>query len=765
MLKECLASLDNGSLEMITPNNSIAISKLAIRLLSIQEDKVTKVDLDQMLDILKISNILYNNTNRDLLPLEDGVYDLLVVKYDLLTGNKAPVGARPIHFNEEVQDTVAREDHDLTEIVRRVNKDEMLYFDALTNNVSPIPEDFIIGVDNTTIERRVANVAHAYPELVGTLEKCKFTTVAEALNAGVEIDHTPVMIFERDFLGAHRMMGIGSDELILELKYDGISVEAEIDGDEIISARTRGDTKFDEASDLTPLLGGYKFHRASGKIPKGTVFGLKFEAIITYEKQALLKSMYGKSYVNARTAISGLTGSLDSRKFKDFITLVPIASSGLNIPERQVEIEFLNKFYSSGVNLRYQVVRGDFPTLVYQVSKFVNEAEYMRPYVNFMYDGVVVSYTDPAMKDMLGRVNSINRWSIAIKFNALKKQTIFTEYDFTVGQDGRVTPIAYFKEVEFLGTIHNHATVHSLKRFNLLSLRKGDVVDTEYRNDVMVYVSKPNNSFNAKNSNPIVPFPTHCPYCGNEITTSDTGDSAYCTNFFCSERVVSRMSNMLKKLNVKDFSESAIRALGVKSLSELLNVSKTRACDILGEVNGSKLMQRFNEIKTKPYPDYRLVGSLGFTSMSAEKWKLILRGISLESVINKDDYELRSLILITKGLGSEAANTVVNERKFFIEDLKMIASMKNVECTFGVVTEKVQIRFTGCRDEKLESALTELGFDADGNKSVTKKTSILIIPYPGFTSTKMNKINPACKVITVEDAYNFLKNAGKAVLG
>lgn len=759
MFKEILRTLDKGSLEMINLETSKLISDTAVSLLNTADKEITKVDLEKMLDILKISNILYNNTNRAMLPLEDGVYDLLVVKYDSITGNKAPVGAKPIYFNEETQDTLAQEAHGLSEVVRRVDKSNMLFFDAITNNSAPIREDFIIGKDDTLIEKKNNNTAHNYPELVGTLHKCKFTTIPEALSAGVDLDDSSIKIFERDFLMKFgRVMPPElSRELILELKYDGVSVEAEVQGDKIISAVSRGDTANDEASDLTPILGGYTFHRATGFVPTDRVFGIKFEAIITFSKLEQLKEMYGKSYVNARTAIIGLTSSLDSRMFKDFITLVPIASSGLGIEERQVDIEFLNKYYSSGVDLRYQIISGNEDELLYQTYKFVREAEYMRPFINFMYDGVVVSFTHPQARQMLGRVNSINLWSMAIKFNAFKKQTIFRQYTFTVGQDGRITPMAWFDAVEFLGTIHNHTTVHSLKRFNTLALRHGDVVDTEYRHDVIVYISKPENSYNAKNSNPIIEFPRVCPSCGAEITVSDSGDSAFCTNFNCPERVIGRMTNMLKKVNIKDFAESSIKALGVTSLTELLSVDlATAEAALNSKVNAAKLMDRINQIKTTPIKDYRIVGALGFTSVMAEKWKLVLKNIHVETIVTCDAESLYNMILAIKGLGPETARTICTEREAFAQDLATICNMDNVERTYGDVSEAVQIRFTGCRDEKLEEELIKLGFDASGNKSVTKKTAFLIVPYSGFTSTKLNKISSACNVITLEEAWAML---------
>ena len=76
MFKEILRTLDKGSLEMINLETSKLISDTAVSLLNTADKEITKVDLEKMLDILKISNILYNNTNRAMHPLEDGVNDL-----------------------------------------------------------------------------------------------------------------------------------------------------------------------------------------------------------------------------------------------------------------------------------------------------------------------------------------------------------------------------------------------------------------------------------------------------------------------------------------------------------------------------------------------------------------------------------------------------------------------------------------------------------------------------------------------------------------
>ena len=79
---------------------------------------------------------------------------------------------------------------------------------------------------------------------------------------------------------------------------------------------------------------------------------------------------------------------------------------------------------------------GDYNQLLFQVHAFTNMAQQLSTSIPFLYDGVVVSVTNQHLKNVLGRKNSVNKWSTAIKFETSKKKTIFTHYTFSVGQNG-----------------------------------------------------------------------------------------------------------------------------------------------------------------------------------------------------------------------------------------------------------------------------------------------------------------------------------------
>ena len=594
--------------------------------------KHTEDMIEDMGNIIEISNILYNNTSRNMLPLEDGVYDVLLETYRKYVPDYK-VGAEPILF-QEIEEKISKQPINPIEKVDIDKINEGLYPEIYYNRKLQRKDLMInpIYVEKEYISKRIVETEHVYPELVGTLDKCKFVLNNDAINKGV-FDKENVKVFERDFIQEHIKNGILDPNrrfrMIAELKYDGVSVEAEV-SDEVISARTRGDTDQNLAADLTPIFKGYRFPYAEGVIPKDNIIGMKFEAIMTYDNLKRYSELRGKEYANCRTAITSIVGSSDAPMFRELIKLVPLATSLKE--DRITEVEFMNKYYYSGERLRYAILEGNYLEILFQVKAFVDEAEYMRPAMPFMYDGVVISYLDEDIKEKLGRRNSINKYSIAIKFGALKKETTFRGYSYTIGQDGSITPMIHYDPVEFYGTIHPKSSGHSYKRFVELGLREGDIITVEYVDDVMPYVTKPINSANMANRNPVVEFIKECPSCGTPLVVSDSGKSIKCPNIACHERNIMRLSNMLQKLNVKDFSEESIRTLKKYSLKDLCETTEDEA-RILGEYNAFKFVEAMKDLKAKPIYDYRVVGALGFTGLAAESWKLIFSQFSLVDII------------------------------------------------------------------------------------------------------------------------------------
>ena len=714
--------------------------------------------IQNLLTILKISNLLYNNNTNGYLILDDDLYDRLVVLMKN-AGIQTPIGAPNVIFNNFEQSTGFTEGpkQELKQVVSFVDNKNMNYFDIFATNPTPLESDYTINPDSQMIEKGSRNRSHDH-NLCGTLDKCKYTLDNEARADG-RYDDNSVMIFERDFLAKHIQQGFVNPNdihLIVSLKYDGISVENTIVDDTIVSSCSRGDMLNNEARDLTPLFGGMKFERATKRFKTDkSGIGVKFEYIITEYNKQRLEYATGVKYANKRNAVIGVIGRLDARQFRDYLTPVPLESTlglfhndfnevfGMGGFERIDEINFLNQFFNKGIDFKWTYIHGDYTSVLFQLNNFVREAEYMRDFMPFAYDGVVVEYAQTSIRKKLGKLNSIPRYAIAIKFNPAVKYSTFTGYSFSVGQSGVIVPMAHFEPVEFFGATHNKTTVHSLKRFNNLRLKRGEKVKLTLNNDVIVYLHK----LPAEMQDPGVllgqyeEFPTVCPSCGQPLYASDSGDTAYCLNIACPERCIARVANFLAKMNIRDFSDATVKALNITNLTKLFSLEYDKVKAILGgDVIASKLFQRIEELKTTPYPDYRIIGSVGFSNIAIATWKTILQNYEIQRLLMCIPEEIQCLSGI-KGIGPKSVQTILQELPFFIDELKLLFSTLNVVYTplLGNQQEKSkQVVFTGFRDPSVEQQLEKLGFEIKPN--VTNDTMFLIVPYIGFKSTKVDRV-------------------------
>ena len=762
-LDEYYRRLISGDISFLNINTIIDINNYTSKLL--QSKNISINELDDMHMILLMSNILYNNTDRDLLILEDGIYDLLLEQYKTYRpDDNSLVGAIPVSFDnytnqikelkEQIYEPIIFADDTDKFYLKQIGKvPKITKADMLVDGIS-----FYDGYS----ARKQLNTAHNYPTLVGTLTKAKFVLSKEAKDMGV-YDDPKVKIFERDFIGYHIVNGIISTNdiitIVAELKYDGVSVEADVKGDIIVGARSRGDANNDIAADLTSILYGYQFKHATDFIDPNYEFGVKFEAIMTYSNLKKFNKLKGTEYKNCRTAISGLFNTKDAYKYRDLITLVPIATSMENI-DRVIEIEFLNTYYHSGILMKYAVITGNYIDVLFKLKTFVDEAEYMRDYLDFMYDGVVVEYTDEYLINKLGRKNAINQFSYAIKFNPLKKQAYITGLSGTVGKDGVITPMIHYTPVEFMGTTHTKSSLHSYARYLEERPAIGKIADVVYANDVMPYVTIPNNSYN-EDIVELIPYLTHCPSCGSELLLSESGKNWYCDNMSCRERSVRRMVDLLDVLNIKGWAYSTLDKLNITSLKKLFSITYEDV-EFLGPVNSVNFIDMINTIQNMIIEEHKIIGGLGFTSMSYSTWKLILEKYTLSELMNMyntDRTKMYNSLINIKGIGNITVMTILVEFDYFWDDLCIISNMNNVIPIKGLET-KPTVRFTNCRDAKFLEYLNNNGYDADDKKGVTKTTDYLLIPTKDFNgpSGKFDNAikNGYTKIIPINEFKSML---------
>lgn len=752
--KGILGRLLNGDASILTVNTNIFINSRIVELL--EANPLNELQIEELEDILHIGNIVYNNIpNEDCNPLEDGVYDILLEKYKVYNPN-FQVGAEPIQFNYDNNEE-HKEPIKVVSIIdkSKIQNEEYWYNEMVTGfNPKPIvniqPTKVVSFINKPTyITKRTRTVAHEYEELSGSLDKCKYVLTKQAEERMVDKD-PKVKILERDFFSQHLIQGIIDYEtpfrILAELKYDGVSVVLKICHGKVVSGFSRGDTGADLASDLTPIFEGYEFPMAKD-IPE---IAVQFEAIMTYYNLNNYNEIKQREYKNCRTAIIGLFGSSDAYLYRDLITLVPIKSSvsqELDNSElaRVIELEFLNKYFTNGQLIRYVLLEGNYTSILYQLKKFVEECEYYRAYLPFMYDGIVIEYIDPNIVYRLGRQNSINKYSMAVKFNALKKSTILLNVTFTVGQNGVITPIPHYNPVEFMGAIHTKTTLSSKARFDSLNLRYNDIVDIEYINDVIPYISKPDNEWNANNTNPLIEFPTECPCCGTKLEVSTSGKSIICPNISCPERNISRIAGFMKDMNLKDFSTERMKQLEIGSIKQLIELGSDieKTSQIIGSVNAEKLKNRIDVLLSGTVDDYKFMGALGFSGLAEDKWKKILSYVTLNEIEGLLSMNAIDFLTTIQSVGPSTVEIIVNEWEFFKEDIHYMLDRNLLVESKGKAAKK-KVRFTGFRDKKIFELINSFDYECKEG-SVTKDTYVLLVPdsYPDKPLDSMTKVNKA----------------------
>lgn len=752
----------------------------ALKCRSVKILEEENINVDELLSLIMIYGILYNNRDSEDLLIDDGIYDMMVAKYQSITG-MIPVGAPLVDFKNSVS---AADKQEKAECVKFYNTEEDLQYRS--DNIKMYPELFIGQTTfnayntihmtnrektkvspvlfNDIVTKRTRNTQHEHPELVGTLDKCKFVLVNDAIEAGADINDPKIKILERDFFAEHIKNGIidpnGIYEIMMSLKYDGISVEADCTN-VVESARSRGDTGIDQASDMTPILKGYPFPNSTfyrGIGDEGVV-GVKFEAIMTYQDLYKFNELRGKNYKNCRTAIIGLFGASDAPLYRDFITLVPLDIAEHDALKqayaytdntcnsfREMRALFMDCFTSKGVRFINTKIRGDYKTLLFMIKKFLQEADYARAFMPYMYDGIVIEYLDDEIREKLGRKNSVNQFSMAVKFDPMKKQTIFREYKYTVGKDRTITPMIYYDPVEFFGTIHPKSSGHSRERFMKLNLKPGDIIDVTYTNDVMPYVTKPENSVNASNPNHPIEFTKVCPACGAPVEISESGKSAKCSNVNCPGARLAIMTDTLSKLGFVGFADSAVMTMNRYHIKDILDCPVEQLG--LGVADTENFAIQKQKIMSEPMYDYDMLGSLGFSNISSEKWAKVCNRYNLEQIIeiclNKDIYPLIKL----KGIGDLTATTIISEFPYYKDDILYCMGNMNIVSSVGA-DKKVSIRYSGIRNKQLMEQLISMGYDAK-DSSVTKSTDILLVPYEGFTSSKTSKAGENTMILPVD---------------
>jgi DNA ligase (NAD+) len=550
---------------------------------------------------------------------------------------------------------------------------------------------------------------------------------------------------------------------VIELKFDGLTLNLTYEGGQLVQAATRGNGVVGEG--ILPQV----------KTIRTVPLTIPFPGVIEVQGEGIMHLSVFEEYnrtaaeplKNPRNAAAGALRNLDPR-----VTA-----------ERKLNAFFYNVGYAEGVSFEShaQMIRflkdngflvNDYTAYfdrIEDVAEELKRIEERRSGFDFLIDGAVVKLTDMRTREALGYTDKFPRWAIAWKFEAEEATTVLLAVDWQVGRTGKLTPIARVEPVELAGVTVQNCTLNNMGDIERKGLKYGLGTRVWIRrsNDVIPEIL---GRASEEEGGEIV-CPTHCPACGSPL--EQRGAHLFCNNKLgCKPQIVARITHFASRdaMDIETFSVATAEQLydecGVRDPADLYGLTKEQlvALDRFGERKAQKLLDAIEQSKGRDLASFLF--ALGIPNTGKATTKMLADHFgSLDAVMAATAEELQQL----PDVGGVVAESIAG---FFADPMnrESIARMRaagvkaEVERPAAVRTDSVfsgkTVVLTGTlssmtRDEAAKK-LEALGAKVAG--SVSKKTDFVIAgESAGSKLAKARELG----VTVIDDEAEFLRMLGE----
>ena len=363
---------------------------------------------------------------------------------------------------------------------------------------------------------------------------------------------------------------LGQVEFSVELKYDGLTINATYENGILVGASTRGNGVVGE--DVTEQV--KTIRTVPLTIPFDGVCELQGEGIMKLSQLAKHNQKHPNDTLkNARNAAAGAIRNLNPKvtaeRNLDVIFYSAGYTEGLTCQSQTELVHFL-KDCGMLTNFVFETARS-----FEEIRKIIENIGQMRSSLDFLIDGVVIKVNDFALREELGYTDKFPKWAVAYKFDAAQVTTTLLDVDWQVGRTGKLTPVALLEPVELCGATIKRATLNNFGDITRKKLHKNALVFIRRSNDVIPEVLG-----SAEETGDVIYKPTTCPACGSPLT--EVGAHLFCTNAsHCIPQIVQRISHYCSKnaCDIDGISEKTVEALvanlGVTSVADLYSLTES----------------------------------------------------------------------------------------------------------------------------------------------------------------------------------------------
>jgi len=520
---------------------------------------------------------------------------------------------------------------------------------------------------------------------------------------------------------------------VVELKFDGLTLNLTYDHGTLVQAATRGTGVVGEG-----ILAQVKTIRS---LPLQIPYK---EGIIEVQGEGLMLlstlEAYNKTAVeplkNARNAAAGALRNQNpqitaERKLEAFIYNVGY-SDAIQFANHREMVDFLrdNRFK---VNPYIRFFDG-----IEEVAKELEAVEARRNELDFLIDGAVVKISDMRTREVFGYTEKFPRWAVAFKFEAEEAVTVLESVTWEVGRTGKLTPVARVEAVELAGVTVQNCTLNNLGDIERKNLKfaLGSEVYIRRSNDVIPEIL---GKVTDEQDGGEIAAPNQCPACGSAVEWR--GAHLFCMNqLACPPQLIARLTHFASRdaMDIESFSiataEQLFTELDVRDPADLYALQKEQLLGLerFGERKAANLIEAFE--KSKSCELAKFLFALGIPNTGKTTTKMLADHFgALEPIMAAEQEELIQL----PDVGGIVAESIYG----FFRDPLIVDSIKRmlaagvtpvaeervvapVDNFFSGKTVVITGTFTAMGRDEATKKLESLGAKVTG--SVSKKTDLVI---------------------------------------
>ena len=558
----------------------------------------------------------------------------------------------------------------------------------------------------------------------------------------------------------------GEQELVCELKIDGLAMALTYENGIFVRGITRGDGITGE--DITNNLKTVKaiplklFEPVSVEV-RGEVYMPK-EAFEKLNKENLAKGE--KLFANPRNAAAGSIRQLDSKitaqRDLSMFCYTAIFTGGVkDVPKTHFEsLKYLKKL-GFKVNPNIRLCKN-----AKEAIEYCKEWDEKRFSLDYATDGVVIKVNDTLVQQEMGFTSRAPKWATAFKFPPEEVTTKLLAIEESVGKTGAITPVAILEPVQLGGSTVARASLHNFDEVGRLDVRIGDRVYIKKAAEIIpkvVKVIEDETHYNLPEYTP----PEFCPSCHSKLTTHEDEVNLYCDNPDCHAKRCAKIEYWVSKdaMDIDKIGPSIIEQLYTKGFAKTpvdlykLTMQDFMQLDMVKEKSAFNMYTAIQESKNRPLA--RLLTAFTIRNVGKETAGVLANEFgTLENLQNASVEELSKV----EGVGEIIAQDIYN---FFrkSETIQMLAELKELGIEPAPPAQNVSDKFKGqtfvltgtlqnmTRDEASE-IIKQMG--GKTSSSVSKNTSFVIAGEKA--GSKLDKAEKLGVIILTEDDFlNMIK--------